>query len=128
MTKFQIELKRLRKEHNLTQEQLAEKLGLTRSRIGNYEQGNREPSFEILELLADFFNVSMGTFLDEGVSECDLYVKCYEQESYKIVQQFLKLDERDKGYVSGIIHELLKESKYHQDEIKTSKGDTSITA
>ena len=77
MTKFQIELKRLRKEHNLTQEQLAEKLGLTRSRIGNYEQGNREPSFEILELLADFFNVSMGTFLDEGVSECDLYVKCY---------------------------------------------------
>ena len=36
---------------------MAEKLGISRSTIGMYETGAREPDFETLEAIADFFNV-----------------------------------------------------------------------
>lgn len=56
-------LKRLRKDRNLTQQQLADKLGLSRSTIGMYEKGVREPDFETSELIADFFNVRLDDLL-----------------------------------------------------------------
>ena len=54
-------LRWLRKRDGLTQEELASKIGLSRSRINNYENGIREPDFEIAELFADFYNVDMDT-------------------------------------------------------------------
>lgn len=57
-------LKRLRKRENLTQQQLADRLGLSRSTIGMYEKGEREPDFETSELIADFFNVRLDFLLD----------------------------------------------------------------
>lgn len=56
-------LKYLRKREGLSQEQLAKKLGISRSRLNNYEQGIREPDFETAELFCDFFNVDMDTLL-----------------------------------------------------------------
>ena len=58
---FSDELRKLRKEHKLTQQQLADKLGLSKSCISMYENGNREPDFETEELIADFFNVDINT-------------------------------------------------------------------
>lgn len=55
--------KRLRIAAGLTQEELAQKLGITRSRVGMYETGKREPDFETLELIADFFNVDIDYLL-----------------------------------------------------------------
>lgn len=49
--------KKLRLAQGLTQEELASKLHISRSRIGMYETGSRQPDFETLELIADFFNV-----------------------------------------------------------------------
>lgn len=57
MSNFATVLKRLRKSANLTQEELANKLGIIRSRISLYELGRREPDFDTLELIGDFFNV-----------------------------------------------------------------------
>lgn len=56
-------IKNLRKENGMTQTELAKKLGLTRSSLSMYELGEREPSFEILEAFADFFNVDMDYLL-----------------------------------------------------------------
>ena len=55
MGDFKSVLKILRKSNNLTQDMLAKKLGLSRSAIGMYEKGSREPDYEILEKIADFF-------------------------------------------------------------------------
>lgn len=63
MPQFSDMLKYFRKRSNLTQQELAEKVGLSRSRINNYEQGIRQPDFETAELFADFFNVDMDTLL-----------------------------------------------------------------
>lgn len=55
---FKQRLAELRKQKGLTQEQLAKQLGFTRGQVSNYEQGTREPDFETLKKIADFFNVS----------------------------------------------------------------------
>ena len=57
MGKFQNILKSLRSSHGLTQEELSKNLKISRSTIGMYESGARQPDFETLELIADYFNV-----------------------------------------------------------------------
>ena len=59
-------LKSLRIKKGLSQTDLAKITGLTRSAIGMYEVGKREPNFETLEVLADFFNVDMNTLLGKS--------------------------------------------------------------
>lgn len=56
---FKDELRRLRKQDGMTQAELAVRLGIAKSTISMYECGNREPDFETLESIADFFNVDM---------------------------------------------------------------------
>lgn len=56
-------LKQLRKDNSLTQAELARLTGLKVSAISMYENGNREPNFETLEIFADFFNVDMNVLL-----------------------------------------------------------------
>lgn len=51
----------LRKRQGLTQQQLADKLNMSRSAIGMYETGKREPEIEVLEAFAGFYNVDMNT-------------------------------------------------------------------
>lgn len=57
MGNFQNIFRKLRTSSNLTQNAIAEKLGISRSTIGMYETGAREPDFETLEKIADYFNV-----------------------------------------------------------------------
>lgn len=52
-------IKLLREELNLTQFQLAEKLGIATSSISQYESGDRIPSDDIKIKLAKFFDVSL---------------------------------------------------------------------
>ena len=59
MAKFATRLRDLRKQHKETQQELAAVLGVSKSSINMYERGEREPGFEILEKLADHFNVSL---------------------------------------------------------------------
>lgn len=63
MDKFPSMLRRLRHEKELTQTELANVLGLSKSSVSMYENGNREPDFETIEKLSDFFNVDMNYLL-----------------------------------------------------------------
>ena len=63
MSSFSETLKKLRKQDGLTQEEAARQMGITRSALGMYETGKREPDFETLELIADFYNVDMNTLV-----------------------------------------------------------------
>jgi transcriptional regulator with XRE-family HTH domain len=56
-------LKDLRIDADLTQEQLAKHLNITRSALANYETGLREPGYEILIKIADFFEISLDYLL-----------------------------------------------------------------
>ena len=59
MNEFKDMLVFLRKREGLSQLELGERLGLTKSTISMYENGRRKPSYEALESIADYFNVSM---------------------------------------------------------------------
>lgn len=63
MGNFQNMLKQLRKAKGLTQDELAKILKVSRSAIGMYENGSREPAYETLEIIADFFNVDIDYLL-----------------------------------------------------------------
>lgn len=58
-------LKELRKREGLTQEELAKKIDISKSAISMYENGNRTPDFETLEMFADFFNVNLSYLIGE---------------------------------------------------------------
>ena len=57
-------LKELRKNRSLTQRELAKELGISASAIGMYEQDRREPDYETLMNICNFFQVSSDFLLD----------------------------------------------------------------
>ena len=59
MNKLGNRLRELRKQKGYSQQQLADHLHLSRSSIEMYESGERDPSTETKEAIADFFNVNM---------------------------------------------------------------------
>ncbi len=59
MADFAVIFKSLRKEKGLTQQELADRLGTTKSTISMYERGERRPNFEIAEAITDFFGVDL---------------------------------------------------------------------
>ncbi len=64
MSKFHENLRSLRESRGITQENLGCSLGVAKSTVSMYESGKREPSFEMVESIADFFNVPLSTLLD----------------------------------------------------------------
>ena len=58
MVNFGDKVKELRHEKRLTQQQLAELLGVAVSAISSYESGSRYPSYEVLISLSRIFHVS----------------------------------------------------------------------
>ncbi len=67
MPEFKDMLKYFRIKEGLSQSELAEKLGMSASRISMYEVGKREPDFESEEKIADFFNTDLNTLRGKDV-------------------------------------------------------------
>lgn len=51
-------LKQLRKSHNLTQEELGLRIGLSKAVVSKYENGIGYPTFDTLIQMADYFGVT----------------------------------------------------------------------
>ena len=58
-----IRLKQLRKDLHLTQEEAADKLGISRARYSHFENGRNEPDNELLLDMANFYNVTVDYLL-----------------------------------------------------------------
>ena len=57
-------LRRLRHERELSQEQFAFEAGIHRTYVSDLERGMRNPTITVVEKLAGYFQVSMGALLD----------------------------------------------------------------
>lgn len=66
MTTFTNRLIQLRKIRGLTQQQIADKIGVNRGSYSNWEKGKREPNFETLLKLASILNTTTSYLLGES--------------------------------------------------------------
>lgn len=81
---FNQKLQSLRKEKNITQQELAEALFVSRTAISKWESGKGYPSIDSLKLLAEFFSVTV----DELLS-CDQLMIIAEEDKKKEKNHFL---------------------------------------
>ena len=95
-------LRDLRKEHNLTQEEIAAKFGVSQRSVSRWENGNTMPDISILIELADFYNVDLREILngerkavnmDADMKETLVMVADYTREEKKKLAKslFMKL-------------------------------------
>ena len=68
MGNFKSVFKLLRTENGYTQDGLADMLGISRSAVSMYENGNREPDLKTLEAIADLFKVDMDYLLGRNAA------------------------------------------------------------
>lgn len=95
---FSQRLKELRQNKGLTQAELGKKLGLHNSTISMYERGEREPDFETLGLIADFFNVDTAYLLGEEFGStyylkpevAELAKELFEREEMRVLFDTVK--------------------------------------
>ena len=62
--KISEKIKELRKNNNLTQKEMAKKLGVSLSSLQKYEYGDFYPSIEVIRKIVEFFNITLNDFLD----------------------------------------------------------------
>ncbi len=62
-------IKRIRKENNLSQEQLAEKLGVSRQSVSKWESGQSYPEMDKMLKICDMFNYNINDLLNENINE-----------------------------------------------------------
>ena len=88
---FAKRIKELRNKRHLTQSEMADKIDVARTTYAMYEQGNREPDFETLTRLSDFFEVSIDYLLGRVTTDSNELLKIAHnldenQESYHKVE------------------------------------------
>lgn len=125
-------LKDLRKEHGLTQQQLADNTGITLKSIQNYENAVREPNSKSMAILEKFFNVSGAFLRGESLErnpvtkwEDSEYMNTLEEEYYTLTRSLadaaLQQNEKNIKDISDIIIELRTLIKY-TDETNLDKA------
>ena len=106
-------LKQLRAENQMTQVQLAEKLGVSKGTVAMWETDKRSPSFEMLAEMTNLFDRRMDYILgysddpsspkptDEEMNQMELWAA--EESFYETIMAYLRLDEYGKNAVEALI-------------------------
>ena len=115
MATFAERLRELRKKNNVTQSQLAEKLGVASVTVSIWERGVRRPEFETLDNICEFFNVSLGYLLgnDDIVGGSprsniladvgQVMVAAYYENMEHVLNNFMQLSDSSKRIIVGAI-------------------------
>ena len=85
-------LKELRKEKELTQEQLAEKFGVSSRSVSRWENGNTMPELGILVELADFYEIDIKEIID-GERKSEIMEK-EEKETLRKVADYAEAEKK----------------------------------
>lgn len=80
-------LKRIRKENNLSQEQLAEKLGVSRQAVSKWESAQSYPEMDKVLQICSLFNLNINELINENVKEVN-EIKEAKKTSNKYITSF----------------------------------------
>ena len=91
-----------RREKNLTQEQLAEKLGVSNKTISKWENGKCMPDYSIIEQLCKELSVTLSELMD-GEDAAEDSVRVYDDDQILDLLRRTQELERQKGILYGVI-------------------------
>ena len=111
-------LKELRSEYDMTQVQLAEKLGVSKGTVAMWETGKRKPSFDALEQMSKLFHCRVDYILgisddmsapqaaEDASAQQEIWV--VDKGSHETMADYLKLDPYGRAAVQAIIAQELQ--------------------
>lgn len=106
---FYDRLKESRIKSGLTQEQLAEKLGIAKSTLSGYESGNREPTVATIAKVMDILNIDANyLYQDETNSLTELVVSLDEKA---LLRKYRILDDHGREMVDFTLEKEYERSK-----------------
>ena len=80
-------LKKLRETAGYTQDQVAQALGVRRSAYSNYESGDREMPYDIMEKASDFYGCDMSLFFDESdISKAQILATAFRLDDIEVLR------------------------------------------
>ena len=91
-----------RRTKNLTQEQLAEKLGVSNKTISKWENGKCMPDYSIIQTLCDALGVTLPELMD-GEDAADSSVRVYDDAQILDLLRRTQELERQKGILYGLV-------------------------
>ncbi len=91
-----------RKEQNLTQEQLAERLGVSNKTISKWETGKCMPDYAVVKSLCEELKVSVSELMD-GEEADDKSVRVYDDGQILDLLRRTQELEKQKGMMTGVI-------------------------
>ncbi|BAO59519.1 DNA-binding protein [Pseudomonas protegens Cab57] len=106
ITGFAERLRSLRKQKNLSQNELGQLAELHYTHIGRYERGTSRPSVDTLKRLADALDVS-SDYLLEGASDDAAKAKFEDRELLRQFQEVEQIPEEDKKVVKTLLDAFL---------------------
>ena len=65
-------IKHLRKQNNLTQDDLAKRLGVAKTTVSTWERGSNRPLMDKIVVMSDMFNVPISYFFDEPTEDIQI--------------------------------------------------------
>lgn len=95
-------IKDLRKQKNLSQSELADKVGISYAQIGRYETKGAQPPAETLKQIADALGVSPD-FLIYGTSDEKAKTKLTDADLINQFKAIENMDEEDKTVIKKLI-------------------------
>lgn len=103
---FSKNLSFLRKEKNMTQSELANRINVDQTTIGRWEDGNREPTIGNVANIADVFNITIPDLLDRDLSKEN---RSFDELEILFDKHKDILTKDDKEYIKFIIEKRKKE-------------------
>lgn len=91
-----------RRAKNFTQEQLAEKLGVSNKTISKWENGKCMPDYSIIQKLCDALGVTLPELMD-GEDAADSSVRVYDDAQILDLLRHTQELERQKGILYGLV-------------------------
>lgn len=113
---LQLRIKQLREEKGISQAKLAQDIGVTYGAVGNWESGTREPKFETVIKIADYFGVSVDYLVgrvDDPRCASDILVQTQDGKITALEDGGIAREDLDR--ISGVIEDIKK--KYVQNEL-----------
>lgn len=86
-------IRKTRKEKSLTQEQLAEAMGVSAASVSKWETGQAAPELGVLSELADFFETSVDALIGHKISPCRMEEIISEANNFVSEGQYGKASE-----------------------------------